>query len=79
LTENCKNCINGLGTAALFLKDNPKLKNDPKLIGILDDYHLDTLSIADGKGKILQGIDNDLDGVLRNTSTPDVGCYERLK
>ena len=79
LTENCKDCVNGTGTSALFLRDNPKLKNDPKLIGILDDYHLDTLSIADGKGKFLQGIDKDLDGVLRNSSIPDVGCYERLK
>ncbi len=79
LTENCTNCINGTGTSVLFRRDNPTLKLNTKLVGILEDYHLDTLSIADGNAKVIPGISKDLDGVTRNTSKPDIGCYERLK
>jgi nitroimidazol reductase NimA-like FMN-containing flavoprotein (pyridoxamine 5'-phosphate oxidase superfamily) len=79
LTDNCTKCINGTGTTVLFRRDNLTLKNNTKLIGILEDYHLDTLSVADGVGKVLPGIDKDLDGVTRNTTNPDIGCYERLR
>ena len=40
-----------------------------------DDYHLDTLSIAERKALIIPGIDFDLDGVARGNE-PDIGCFE---
>lgn len=41
----------------------------------MDDYHLDTLSIAENQAVKINGIDFDLDGVERG-SNPDIGCYE---
>ena len=40
------------------------------------DFHLDTMSIAIEQAIPLQGIDTDLDGVLRDAVRPDIGCYE---
>ncbi len=40
------------------------------------DYHLDTLSFAEGKAKPIPGLDTDLDGILRDIVVPDMGCYE---
>ena len=44
-----------------------------------DDYHLDTLSIADKVARPLNGLSIDLEGVIRDAITPDAGCYERLQ
>ncbi|MDQ3142008.1 MAG: right-handed parallel beta-helix repeat-containing protein [Bacteroidota bacterium] len=44
-----------------------------------DDFHLDTLSIAEGKAIPLMGFEKDLDGKLRDALTPDIGCYEYIK
>jgi len=53
---------------------------DPLFIDISkDNYRLDTLSMADGKGIPINNILNDLENVLRDPLKPDLGCYERLK
>jgi nitric oxide reductase activation protein len=41
-----------------------------------DDYHLDTLSVAEQKAKPIAGFDFDLDGVPRDAQKPDIGAYE---
>jgi len=41
----------------------------------MDDYHLDTLSIAERQAVPINGIDFDLNGVERGID-PDIGCYE---
>jgi len=42
----------------------------------MDDYHLDSLSIAEQKGIPIPGITDDLDGNIRDAVMPDIGCYE---
>ena len=64
LTQKCKDCINYTGTGKLF-------KSIDK-----DNYHLDTLSVAEQKAKPIQGFDFDLDGVPRDAQKPDIGAYE---
>ncbi|MBP7273361.1 MAG: right-handed parallel beta-helix repeat-containing protein [Saprospiraceae bacterium] len=41
-----------------------------------DNYHLDTLSIAEQKAKTISTILLDLDGKSRDASKPDIGCFE---
>jgi hypothetical protein len=41
-----------------------------------DDFHLDTLSMAEERALPVFGITLDLDGRMRDGSTPDIGCYE---
>lgn len=41
-----------------------------------DDYHLDTMSVAEMKGIPLPGFPDDLDGNTRDLLLPDLGCYE---
>ena len=41
-----------------------------------DDYHLDTLSVAEEKGIPIPGIFIDLEGNDRDAAAPDVGCFE---
>jgi hypothetical protein len=41
-----------------------------------EDFHLDTMSVAEMKGIPLIGFPDDLDGVLRDAVKPDLGCYE---
>lgn len=41
-----------------------------------DDYHLDTMSVAEMKGIPLPGFTDDLDGNPRDLLLPDLGCYE---
>ena len=41
-----------------------------------DDYHLDTMSVAEMKGIPLPGFTDDLDGNARDLLLPDLGCYE---
>ena len=61
----CLNCINGNQSDALFL-DRAE-----------DDYHLDTLSIAQDRGIVLPAFPFDLEGTARD-DMPDLGCYERI-
>lgn len=61
----CLDCVNGEQSDALFL-------NRPE-----DDYHLDTLSIAQSRGVIISEFPFDLEGTARD-AMPDVGCYERV-
>lgn len=42
----------------------------------MNDYHLDSLSIAEHKAIPIAGILDDLEGVLRDDAQPDIGCYE---
>jgi len=60
----CDPCQNGDGSDALFFDTGE------------DDYHLDTLSIAEGRAVPLTGLSLDLDGEMRDGGMPDVGCYE---
>ncbi len=41
-----------------------------------DDYHLDTLSVAEEKGLPINGILIDLEGNDRDPVKPDIGCFE---
>lgn len=42
----------------------------------MNDYHLDSLSVAEHKAIPLAGINDDLDAKLRDAVMPDIGCYE---
>ena len=64
--DNCDPCINGTSQDMLFADPNE------------DNYHLDTLSIAEEQAKVINGIIIDLDGVARDNQKPDVGCYEYI-
>ncbi|MBL7815550.1 MAG: right-handed parallel beta-helix repeat-containing protein [Saprospiraceae bacterium] len=64
LTDNCKDCINAPTTAKVFRKTST------------NDYHLDTLSIAEQKALPIPLITKDLDNKLRDVAKPDIGCYE---
>nr|HPN69732.1 right-handed parallel beta-helix repeat-containing protein [Saprospiraceae bacterium] len=62
--ENCEGCYN--------LKQNDKLfLNQP-----LDDYKLDTLSVALDKALYLPAFPKDIIGKDRNNQSPDIGCFE---
>ena len=41
-----------------------------------DDFHLDTLSFAEGKAMPLPAIPADLEGNIRDATLPDIGCFE---
>ena len=41
-----------------------------------NDYHLDSLSIAEMMAKPIATIRRDIDGVSRDLQQPDIGCYE---
>jgi len=60
----CTNCINMSNSDALFVEPGD------------DNYHLDTLSIAEGKAIPIMSITTDLDNVTRDGAAPDLGCYE---
>ncbi len=60
----CDPCINAAPNDPLFVDANA------------DDYHLDTLSIAEGLAKPLPHIAHDLDNQPRDPQTPDIGCFE---
>ena len=42
----------------------------------MDDFHLDTLSVVEGRALPIPGLPDDLDGVTRDPGQPDIGCYE---
>jgi hypothetical protein len=53
-------------------------QDDPLFLDVSeDDYHLDTLSVAQNRGLVIPELPLDLDGVPRD-EMPDVGCYERV-
>ncbi len=62
--EFCDPCINGDNNTILFADVD------------MNDYHLDSLSIAEMMAKPLPAIRRDLDGVERDMTQPDIGCYE---
>lgn len=64
--NECENCIVPKPNDALFV-DRFKY-----------DLHLDSLSIANGKAKVIQQINKDIEGVDRNRTNPDIGCFEKL-
>ena len=62
--ENCEGCYN--------LKQNDKLfLNQP-----LDNYKLDTMSVALDKALYLPAFPKDIIGKDRNNQSPDIGCFE---
>ena len=62
--DHVTNGLNATSQDALFFDANQ------------DDYHLDTLSVAEEKGVPLPGILLDLEGNDRDVAMPDVGCFE---
>ena len=62
--DNCINCYNLKSGDKLFL-------NQP-----FDDYRLDTMSVALGKGIPIAEFPNDLNGKGRDGQNPDAGCFE---
>lgn len=65
--ENCSPCIPEAGnTDILLFKDIEE-----------NDYQLDSLSIAEGFATPLSSVPLDLEGKMRDLSTPDAGCFEK--
>ena len=63
---DCENCIVYDRREALFFDENE------------EDFHLDTLSIAENRGSFISTLPLDLDGVVRDLENPDIGCYEYI-
>ena len=66
--DNCTPCIPEAGNAEVSLFVDPDE----------GDYHLDTFSIAEGFASPILNLDRDLEGNLRDASTPDAGCFEKI-
>lgn len=64
--SHCNACLNPTPQEALFADINE------------DDYHLDTLSVAEQKALPLPGILMDLEGNDRDPAMPDLGCFEYI-
>ncbi len=62
--DDCDNCISANPGDALFAEIDE------------DNFHLDTLSIAEMMAAPISGLELDLDGVERDTDNPDIGCFE---
>lgn len=62
--DHCNPCINAVSSDKLFVDVDGQ------------DYQLDTLSIAEKKAIPISGVVDDLIGVMRDNSAPDIGCYE---
>lgn len=60
----CNNCIQIENGDTLFVDVD------------MQDFHLDTMSIAENKGLFLNNIPTDIEGNMRDMDTPDIGCYE---
>lgn len=61
-----------------FVTDSQNATNNDIIFASIsnDDYHLDTLSIAEGMALPLPSILIDLEGNDRDAEMPDVGCFE---
>lgn len=61
-----------------YSTDCINLKNGDVLFKKIDadNYHLDTLSVAENKARPVAGFDKDLDGIQRDPLKPDIGAYE---
>jgi len=66
--DHCVPCIPEPGNTDILLFENVDE----------DNYRLDSLSIADGFAQPLSSIPLDIEGTLRDLSTPDVGCFEKI-
>ena len=64
LTTRCKDCINADSKAKVFRKASD------------DNYHLDTLSVAEMKALPINTIAKDLEDKIRDLQKPDIGCFE---
>jgi len=62
--DHCAPCINATSQAVIF--ENPGE----------DDYHLDTLSIAEEMAIPIPSFLVDLEGTTRDPVKPDIGCFE---
>lgn len=62
--NNCNPCINGDSNTVLFADVEE------------DNYHLDTLSVAEMQAMPIPSILFDLDGKERDNAMPDIGCFE---
>lgn len=62
--DNCSDCYNLRSGDKVFSNIN------------LNDFRLDSMSVAIGKGKPIDGISTDITGKIRKTENPDVGCFE---
>jgi len=52
-------------------------REDPLFVSTDDnDYHLDSLSVAERRAQVLSTISMDIEGVMRDNTNPDIGCYE---
>ncbi len=63
--DHCNPCTNMTGTDKLFANVDEQ------------DYHPDTLSIAEGRAMPVPAIPDDIEEQLRDPNAPDIGCYER--
>ncbi len=64
--DNCIDCIN------INSSDNDTLFVDLDI----QDYHLDTMSVAENRAIPLSNLTDDLDAKPRDAVSPDIGCYE---
>ncbi len=64
--DHCNECLTPSSQDALFVSVNE------------DDYHLDTLSVAEQKALPILGIGFDLIGTERDPAMPDIGCFEYI-
>lgn len=64
--DHCNACLTPVSQDALFVSVNE------------DDYHLDTLSVAEEMAKPIPGIGFDLIGTERDPVKPDIGCFEYI-
>lgn len=65
--DNCTGCINATREDEIFINYEES------------DYHLDTMSIAIGQAFPLPTVNQDIEGNQRDSSMPDIGCYEFLE
>jgi len=67
--DNCAPCIPEAGaTDVILFKDAGE-----------DDFHLDSLSIAENYARPLTNIQEDLEGNPRDGIMPDAGCFEKIE
>lgn len=62
--DRCAPCINGSPQDSLFMSIRE------------DNYRLDTMSMAEMNAQPINNVSLDLDGNMRDATTPDIGCYE---